>query len=451
MADTFPASLTCTWTCVGAGGGTCTAAGSGQHQRHGEPAGRRQRHLHGGCNDLAVGDRHAVQHRHGRGARRRHRPEPRATTRPPTPTRSAPQADLSITKTDGDSATPGVHRPTPSREQRGPERRRRARRRRSTFPPAHLAALDLRGAGGGTCTAGGRRQHQRHGEPAGAAAASPTPRSTSTQAATGHVMTNTATVSPATRIRRRATTRRRTSTTIDETPTTSTTTRRPRRPRRRTDHDDHDHLDDHDDHHDHFTDHDHHDDHEPPTPGTTTTTLPGQLETATALTSSPNPSLLGQAVTFTATVTHPGGASWASAPRRREHRRRMARWCTATEAPCSRWCRSRPGKRRSPQRRCRPARTRSPPRSAARRQRRRAAPPSNRSSSLHAALEPLISRSRPADPAPECGASTCRAPTLGQRASSSLACCRGAAAAVPPWSASSPDSIRATSPTRSSP
>jgi uncharacterized repeat protein (TIGR01451 family) len=29
VSDTFPASLTCTWTCVGAGGGTCTAAGSG--------------------------------------------------------------------------------------------------------------------------------------------------------------------------------------------------------------------------------------------------------------------------------------------------------------------------------------------------------------------------------------------------------------------------------------
>ena len=29
VADTFPASLTCTWTCVGAGGGTCTASGSG--------------------------------------------------------------------------------------------------------------------------------------------------------------------------------------------------------------------------------------------------------------------------------------------------------------------------------------------------------------------------------------------------------------------------------------
>src|SRR6185369_734884 len=29
VADTFPAVLTCTWTCVGAGGGTCTASGSG--------------------------------------------------------------------------------------------------------------------------------------------------------------------------------------------------------------------------------------------------------------------------------------------------------------------------------------------------------------------------------------------------------------------------------------
>jgi hypothetical protein len=30
VADTFPASLTATWTCVGAGGGTCTAAGAGK-------------------------------------------------------------------------------------------------------------------------------------------------------------------------------------------------------------------------------------------------------------------------------------------------------------------------------------------------------------------------------------------------------------------------------------
>jgi uncharacterized repeat protein (TIGR01451 family) len=29
VSDTFPAALTCTWTCVGAGGGACTAAGAG--------------------------------------------------------------------------------------------------------------------------------------------------------------------------------------------------------------------------------------------------------------------------------------------------------------------------------------------------------------------------------------------------------------------------------------
>ncbi|MBV9492696.1 MAG: DUF11 domain-containing protein [Acidobacteria bacterium] len=29
VADTFPAALTCTWTCIGAGGGVCTASGSG--------------------------------------------------------------------------------------------------------------------------------------------------------------------------------------------------------------------------------------------------------------------------------------------------------------------------------------------------------------------------------------------------------------------------------------
>jgi uncharacterized repeat protein (TIGR01451 family) len=29
VADTFPAVLTCTWTCAGAGGGTCAASGSG--------------------------------------------------------------------------------------------------------------------------------------------------------------------------------------------------------------------------------------------------------------------------------------------------------------------------------------------------------------------------------------------------------------------------------------
>ena len=46
VADTFPAILTCTWTCVGAGGGTCTAAGSGNiNDTVNLPAGG-SRHLH---------------------------------------------------------------------------------------------------------------------------------------------------------------------------------------------------------------------------------------------------------------------------------------------------------------------------------------------------------------------------------------------------------------------
>ena len=46
VADTFPASLTCTWTCVGAGGGTCTAAGSGNMAIPSICLGR-QSHIHG--------------------------------------------------------------------------------------------------------------------------------------------------------------------------------------------------------------------------------------------------------------------------------------------------------------------------------------------------------------------------------------------------------------------
>ena len=59
VADTFPASLTCTWTCAGAGGGTCTAAGSGNiNDTVNLPVGR-QRHLHGELHDLGGGHRHA--------------------------------------------------------------------------------------------------------------------------------------------------------------------------------------------------------------------------------------------------------------------------------------------------------------------------------------------------------------------------------------------------------
>ena len=76
VADTFPASLTCTWTCAGAGGGTCTASGSGNINDTVEPAGGRQRDLHGELHDLGGGHRHAQQHGDGRGPGRRHRSDP---------------------------------------------------------------------------------------------------------------------------------------------------------------------------------------------------------------------------------------------------------------------------------------------------------------------------------------------------------------------------------------
>ena len=65
VADTFPASLTCTWTCAGAGGGTCTASGSGNINDTVNLPERRQRHLHGELHDLGCG------HRHARATRRR--------------------------------------------------------------------------------------------------------------------------------------------------------------------------------------------------------------------------------------------------------------------------------------------------------------------------------------------------------------------------------------------
>ena len=122
VADTFPASLTCTWTCAGAGGGTCTASGSGNINDTRQPAERRQRDLHGELHDLGRG------HRHARATRRRWRPRPaspirrRATTRATDSDTLGASADLSITKTDGvTTATPGgsvtytITAPTPAR------------------------------------------------------------------------------------------------------------------------------------------------------------------------------------------------------------------------------------------------------------------------------------------------------------------------------------------------
>ena len=63
VTDTVPpAILGASWTCAGAGGWYLHGGRLGQHQRHREPAGGRQRHVHGELHHLGRGDRHAVDH-----------------------------------------------------------------------------------------------------------------------------------------------------------------------------------------------------------------------------------------------------------------------------------------------------------------------------------------------------------------------------------------------------
>src|SRR6185295_16356348 len=107
VADTFAASLTCTWTCVGAGGGTCTAAGSGNlNDTVNLPAGGSVTYT-ASCtvsasatgtlsNTATVAAPGGVTD-----------PTPRNNSATDTDT-LAPQADIAITKTDGvTTATPG--------------------------------------------------------------------------------------------------------------------------------------------------------------------------------------------------------------------------------------------------------------------------------------------------------------------------------------------------------
>ena len=106
MADTFPASLTCTWTCVGAGGGTCTASGSGNINDTVNLPSRRHRDLHGDLHDLRVGDRHALQHGDGDGAGRLTDPTPGNNSATDTDTLVG-SSDIAISKSVN-NATPGL-------------------------------------------------------------------------------------------------------------------------------------------------------------------------------------------------------------------------------------------------------------------------------------------------------------------------------------------------------
>ncbi|MDS4032118.1 MAG: IPTL-CTERM sorting domain-containing protein [Candidatus Contendobacter sp.] len=107
VADTFPASLTCTWTCVGAGGGTCTAAGSGNlNDTVNLPVGGSVAYT-ASCNisPSATGSLANTATVAAPGGVTDPTPGNNSATDTDTLT---PQADLSITKTDGvTTAAPG--------------------------------------------------------------------------------------------------------------------------------------------------------------------------------------------------------------------------------------------------------------------------------------------------------------------------------------------------------
>ncbi len=156
VADTFPASLTCTWTCVGAGGGTCTASGSGNiSDTVNLPSGASTTYT-ASC-AISAGATGTLSNTATVGA-------PGGVTDPIPGNNSAtdsdtlnPQADLSITKTDGatsvNAGTSTTYTITASNA--GPSHVPAATVA-DTFPAFCVSpSWTCAGAGGGTCTASG--------------------------------------------------------------------------------------------------------------------------------------------------------------------------------------------------------------------------------------------------------------------------------------------------------
>ncbi|MFO1424981.1 MAG: DUF11 domain-containing protein [Candidatus Competibacteraceae bacterium] len=155
VADTFPAVLTCTWTCVGAGGGTCTASGSGNiNDTVNLPSGGSVTYT-ASCtiaanatgslsNTATVAAPGGVTD-----------PTPGNNSATDTDTLSA-SADLAITKTDGvTTATAGGSVTyTIVASNAGPSNALGATVA-DTFPAALTCAWTCVGAGGGTCAASG--------------------------------------------------------------------------------------------------------------------------------------------------------------------------------------------------------------------------------------------------------------------------------------------------------
>ncbi|HVR98130.1 MAG TPA: hypothetical protein VMW27_16045, partial [Thermoanaerobaculia bacterium] len=155
IADTFPASLTCTWTCVGASGGTCTAAGSGNvNDTVNLPAGGSVTYT-ASCTISAAAT--------GTLANTATVAAPAGVTDPAPGDNSATdsdtldaQADLAVTKTDGvTSATPGGSVTyTIAASNAGPSNAPGSTIA-DTFPASLTCTWTCVGAGGGTCTAAG--------------------------------------------------------------------------------------------------------------------------------------------------------------------------------------------------------------------------------------------------------------------------------------------------------
>jgi uncharacterized repeat protein (TIGR01451 family) len=155
VADTFPASLTCTWTCVGAAGGTCTASGSGNiNGTVNLPNGGSVTYT-ASCTVSAAAT--------GTLSNTATVTAPAGVTDPTPGNNSATDsdtlaasADLAITKTDGVStATPGGSVTyTITASNAGPSNATGATVA-DTFPASLTCTWTCVGAGGGTCTASG--------------------------------------------------------------------------------------------------------------------------------------------------------------------------------------------------------------------------------------------------------------------------------------------------------
>jgi len=155
VADTFPAALTVTWTCVGAGGGTCTASGSGNiNDTVNLPAGGSVTYTASATISASAS---------GSLSNTATVTAPAGVTDPTPGNNSATDtdtlaatADLSVTLTDGVThANPGGSVTyTITASNAGPSNAT-ASTVADTFPASLTATWTCVGAGGGTCTASG--------------------------------------------------------------------------------------------------------------------------------------------------------------------------------------------------------------------------------------------------------------------------------------------------------